>query len=175
MATRSPSSHCLPFTLHSNSSTFCFTSTEARWLIRDRDREERGGKSEGLTVDTAQKKTRETVDCCQNNGSVKAVSPRHCPATSALHNCCFNCSVGQSHKDNVRCTAAEERLKAKEVQLSQPHLPPLDLTWYLDSNSSTSIIFSVIVLSSKRGVTHTTGSLLGPLCANTFLHQVSSQ
>ena len=27
----------------------------------------------------------------QNNGSVKAVSLRYCPATSALHNCCFNC------------------------------------------------------------------------------------
>ena len=31
------------------------------------------------------KKTGETVDCCQNNGSFKAaVSPHHCPATSAL-------------------------------------------------------------------------------------------
>ena len=37
------------------------------------------------------KKTGETVDRRQNNGSVKAVSPRHCAATSALRNCCFNC------------------------------------------------------------------------------------
>ena len=29
-------------------------------------------------------KTGETVDRRQNNGSVKAVSPRHCAATSAL-------------------------------------------------------------------------------------------
>ena len=36
------------------------------------------------------KKTGETMDRCQNNGSVKAVSPRHCVATSALRNCCFN-------------------------------------------------------------------------------------
>ena len=50
--------------------------------------------------------------------------------------------LGQSHKDIVRCTAVEEQLEAKEVQLSQPsstydlfwanlkvqlHLPPLDL------------------------------------------------
>ena len=28
--------------------------------------------------------------------------------------------LGQSHKDNVRCTAVEEQLEAKEVQLSQP-------------------------------------------------------
>ena len=66
------------------------------------------------------KKTGETVDRRQNNGSVKAVSPRHCAATSALRSCCFNCRAGQSHKDNVRCTAVEEQPEAKEVQLSQP-------------------------------------------------------
>ena len=37
------------------------------------------------------KKTGETVDRRQNNGCVKAVSRRHCPATCALRNCCFNC------------------------------------------------------------------------------------
>ena len=65
-------------------------------------------------------KTEEAVDHRQNNRSVKAVSPRHCAATSVLRNCCFNCRAGQSHKDNVRCTAVEEQLVAKEVQLSQP-------------------------------------------------------
>ena len=51
--------------------------------------------------------------------------------------------LGQSHKDNVHCTAVEEQPEAKEVELSQPsstsllmissglrvqlHLPPLDL------------------------------------------------
>ena len=62
----------------------------------------------------------ETVDRRQNNGNVKAVCPRHCAATSAPRNCCFNCRGGQSHKDNVRCTAIEEQPEAKEVQLSQP-------------------------------------------------------
>ena len=59
----------------------------------------------------------------QNNGSVKAASPRHCPATCALRNCCFSCCAGQSHKDNVRCTAVDEQLgqlEAKDVQLAQP-------------------------------------------------------
>ena len=32
--------------------------------------------------------------------------------------------LGQSHKDNVRCTAVEEQLEAKEVQLSIPAPPP---------------------------------------------------
>ena len=36
-------------------------------------------------------KDRRPWTCRQNNGSVKAMSPRHCPATSALRNCCFNC------------------------------------------------------------------------------------
>ena len=67
-----------------------------------------------------EKKTGETVDRHQNNGSVIAVSPRHCPATSAPRDCCFNCRAGQSHKGNVRCTAVKERPEAKEVQLSQP-------------------------------------------------------
>ena len=52
------------------------------------------------------KKTGETVDRRQNNGSIKAVCPRHCAATSAPRNYCFSCRVGQSH--NVRCTAVEE-------------------------------------------------------------------
>ena len=42
------------------------------------------------------KKTGETVDRRQNNGSVKAVSPRPCAATSALRNCCFKRRAGQS-------------------------------------------------------------------------------
>ena len=72
---------------------------------------------------------------------------RRCPFAIAQRQ--VHCAVavstavlGQSHKDNVRCTAIEEQLEAKEVQLSQHssthdlfwanlkvqlHLPPLDL------------------------------------------------
>ena len=67
------------------------TSTEARWPIRDGDRVGRGRESERFDRGNRPKKTGETVDRRQNNGSVKAVSPRHCPATCALSNCCFNC------------------------------------------------------------------------------------
>ena len=59
------------------------------------------------------------MDRRQNNGSVKAVSPRHCPATCALRSCCF--------KDNVRCTAVDEQLgqlEAKESNLLSPAPPP---------------------------------------------------
>ena len=74
----------------------CFTSTEAGWPIRDRDRVGRG-QGDWLDRGNRPKKTGETVDRRQNNGSVKAVSPRHCPATCALCNCSFNCCAGQSH------------------------------------------------------------------------------
>ena len=104
----------------------CSTSTQARWLIRDggRGREGGGGGEEGERVKARPQippeKDRRDVDRRQNNGSVKAVSPRHCAETSAPRNSCFNCRAGQSHKDNVRCTAVEEQPEAKEVQLSQP-------------------------------------------------------
>ena len=55
-----------------------------------------GDRVIGSTAETARKRP-ETVDRRQNNGSVKAVSPRHCPATCALCNCSFNCCAGQSH------------------------------------------------------------------------------
>ena len=106
-----------------------------------------GGDDNARLRISPEKKTGETVDCRQNNGSVKAVSPRHCAATCALLSCCFNCVLGQIRKDKVRCTAVEEQPEAKEVQRSQPsstapahdlfwanlrvqlHLPPLDLAW----------------------------------------------
>ena len=97
---------------------FCFTSTEARWLIRDGD----GSGGEGAERVKARprippKKDRRdrAVDHHQNNGSVKAVSPHHCPASSALRSSCFNCRAGQNHKDHVRCPAVEEQPEAKEV------------------------------------------------------------
>ena len=106
----------------------CFTSTEARWLIRDGDRVGRGRQSEGSAAETVRKRPERPW-----NGSVKAVPPRHCPATCALRNCCFNCCTGQSHKDNVRCTAVDEQLgqlEANEVHCSaQLHLPTHDLFW----------------------------------------------
>ena len=46
-------------------------------LIRDGDM---GGRGERVKA----RKTEEAVDRRQNNGSVKAVSPRHCAATSVL-------------------------------------------------------------------------------------------
>ena len=46
----------MPSNLLMGRGPFCFTSTEARWLIRDGDRGGRRRKSEGSTADTARKK-----------------------------------------------------------------------------------------------------------------------
>ena len=59
----------------------------------------RGRKSEGSTADTTRKRPERPVH-------------RAIAVSTAV--------LGQSHKDNVLCTAVEEQLEAKEVQLSQP-------------------------------------------------------
>ena len=119
---------------------FCFTSTEASWLIM----EGRGRKSEGSTADTARKRPERPWTAARTMEVI-----RRCPLAIAqrLVHCSIAVStavLGQSHKDNVRCTAVEQQLEAKEVQLSQPssisllmissgltqvqlHLLPLDL------------------------------------------------
>ena len=70
---------------------FCFTSTEARWLIRDGDRGGRGRKSESSTADTARKRPERPWTATITIEVLRRCPPRHCPATSALRNCCFNC------------------------------------------------------------------------------------
>ena len=101
-----------------------------------------GRKSEDSTADTARKRPERLWTAARTMEVLKAVSPRHCPATNAT--AVSTAVLGQSDKDNVRCTAVEEQLEAKEVQLSQHsstsllmissglmkvqlHLPPLDL------------------------------------------------
>ena len=66
-----------------------------------------GGERVKAGSHTATWKTEKAVDHRHNDQNVMAASPRHCTATSVLCNCCLNCCAGQSHKDNVRSTAAE--------------------------------------------------------------------
>ena len=75
------------------------------------------------------KKTGETVDRRQNNGSVKAVSPRHCPATSALHNCCFNCRAWAESQGQypLHCCWGTTRSDRSPTFAAQLHLPTHDL------------------------------------------------
>ena len=106
-------------------STFCFTSTEARWLIRDGDGGRRGRESEGSTADTARKRPERPWTAARTMEVL-----RRCPLAIAqrLVHCATAVStavLGQNHKDNVRCNAVEEQLEAKEVHLSQPCSPSL--------------------------------------------------
>ena len=99
----------------------CFTSTEVRLLIRGGDKGGRGRESEGSTADTAQKRpeklwtaarTMEVLGRCPLAIAQRLVHRAIAVSTAVL---------GQSHKDNVRCTAVDQQLgqlKAKAVQLS---------------------------------------------------------
>ena len=96
----------------------CFTSTEARWPIRDGERVGRGRQSEGSTAETARKRVERPWTAARTMEVL-----RRCPLAIAqrLVHCAtaFSTAVlGQSHKDNVRCTAVDEQrgqLEAKEV------------------------------------------------------------
>ena len=101
----------------------CFTSTEARWPIRDGDIVGRGPQSEGSTAETSQKRPERPWTAARTMEVL-----RRCPLAIAqrLVHCATAVStavLGQSHKDNVHCTAVDEQLgqlEAKEVQLAQP-------------------------------------------------------
>ena len=88
---------------------FCFTSTEARWLVRGGDRWGRGRKSEGSTADTARKRPERPWTAARTMEVLRRCPPRHCPATSALRSCCFNCRAW-----------AESQRQCERVQLAQP-------------------------------------------------------
>ena len=114
---------------------YCLPSTEARWLIRDGNggagREEGGGGSGKrarewrLDLGYRPKKTGETVDRCrQNNGSVKAVSPRHCPATSAPRNCCFDCRGRVTRTMSVALLLRNNLTRKNPTQFRSPAPPP---------------------------------------------------
>ena len=60
-----------------------------------------GGKRVKARPRAPNRKTEEAVDRRQNDGSVKAVSPRHCAAASILRNCSLNCCAEQSDEDRV--------------------------------------------------------------------------
>ena len=87
------------------------------------DRPESGVRSVGSTVDTRRKGPERPWTAARTMEVL-----RRCPLAIAqrLVHCAVAVStavLGQSHKDNVRCTAVDEhlgQLEAKEVEISQP-------------------------------------------------------
>ena len=91
-------------------------------------------KSEGSTADTARKRPERPRTAARTMEVLRrcplAIAQRLVHRASAVSTAVLR----QSHKDNVRCTAVEEQLEAKEVQLPQPSstsLPMISsgLTW----------------------------------------------
>ena len=83
-----------------------------------------GRKSDGSTADTARKRPERPWTAARTMEVLRrcplAIAQRlvHCAAIVVS-----TAVLGQSHKDNVRCTAVDEQLgqlETKEVQLAQP-------------------------------------------------------
>ena len=83
------------------------TSTETRMFIRDGDRRGRGRKSEG-SIAGANPEDQGCRGQPPEQQNVKAVSARHCAATSVPRNYCRDCCAEQSHKDNVRSNSSKK-------------------------------------------------------------------
>ena len=135
---RNNTGHSAPRQKRLVSKTCCFTSTEARWHIRDNEKRGNGGGwvggggVSGSSTRSYPQNTEEAVDHQQNNNYVKAVgtSPVGSNLCTPLLNCCFNCCVEQSHKDSVRSTTVEEEIVQSKGQSNFLSLAPpaLDLS-----------------------------------------------
>ena len=117
-------SHTAPELCHLFFSSLLLYVHEARWPIRDGDRVGRGRQSEGSTAETARRRPERQWTAAR---SVKAVSPRHCPATCALRNCCFNCcawTVTKTISVALLLTNNLDNSKQKRSNLLSPAPPP---------------------------------------------------
>ena len=103
----------------SRQETYCFTSTEAKWLIRDGNKAGRGERVSGSTARS------DTEDRRGRGPAPVETSPLR--SNYVPRNCCFNCRTEQiGHKDNVRSTAVEKQLKQKtSLNFLSPAPPPL--------------------------------------------------
>ena len=109
---------------------FCFTSTEARWLIRDGDRRGRGRKSDGSTTDTARKRPERPWTAARTMEVL-----RRCPLAIAqrLVHCAIALStavLGQSQGQcPLHCCWGTTRSEGSPNFAAQLHLPTHDLFW----------------------------------------------
>ena len=65
-----------------------------------------GERANGSTVCSDPERLRPRTTA-RTTAMLRQWRPHRCAATSILHNCCFNCCVEQSHKDDVHSTAVE--------------------------------------------------------------------
>ena len=83
-----------------------------------------GRKSEGSTADTARKRLERPWIRRQNNGSVKAVSPRHCAATSAPRNYVSTAVLGRVTWTMSVALLLRNNPKRKKSNFPSPAPPP---------------------------------------------------
>ena len=108
----------------------CFTSPEARWPIRDGERVGRGRQSERLDRGNRPKKTRETVDRRQNNGSVPSPLPSDlCTAQLLFQLLCLDRVTKTMFVALLLTNNLDNSSKGSPALLAQLHLPTHDLFW----------------------------------------------
>ena len=109
---------------------FCFTSTEARLLIRDGDRGGRGRKSEGSTADTARKRPERPWTAARTMEVSRrcplAIAQRKCTAQLLFQLPCWAESQGQCP---LHCCWRTTRSERSPTFAAQLHLPAHDLFW----------------------------------------------
>ena len=106
----------------------CFTSTEARWPVRDGDRVGRGRQSE-WRLDRRNRPKRPWTAA-----RTMEVFHLHCPATCALRSCCFNCCAWTEPQRQcpLSCcwwTTWTTRSNRGPTCSAHLHLPTHDLFW----------------------------------------------
>ena len=132
------------WTMHSCLLSCCFTSTEARWPIRDGDRVGRGRQSEGSTAETARKRperpwtaarTMEVLKRCPIAIAQRLVHSAIALSTTVLDRVTKTMSVAPLLMKNL------DNSKQKTSNLLSPAPPPyswsllgiFDLAWNPDS------------------------------------------
>ena len=111
-----------------------------------------GRKSEGSTADTARKRPERPWTAARTMEVL-----RRCPLIifQRLVNYATAVStvvLGQSHKDNVRCTAVEEQPEAKGAEISQPSSTSLPM---ISSGPRVQLHLPALALTCNPVMTHT--------------------
>ena len=110
----------------------CFTSTEARWPIRDGDRVGRGRQSEGSTAETVRKRPERPWTAARTMEVLSVPSPLPsdlCTAQLLFQLLCWTESLRQCPLHCCWRTTWTTRSKRCPTCSAQLHLPTHDLFW----------------------------------------------
>ena len=115
--------------VHGEALLCCFTSTEARWLIRDGDRVGRGRKSEGSTADTARKRPERPWTAARTMEVLRPLASDLCTAQLLFQLLCLDRVRKTMFVALLLTNNLDNSSKGSPTLLAQLHLPTHDLFW----------------------------------------------